>query len=96
MEEKVKENTKDINYLKFNCSKYERDLAVMNEKIKEINEKIDEIKCNQEKYMLDMQTFFDRLTGRYAAKWVEKAMTALITTFCLAVIYAILREIGLE
>lgn len=72
MEEKIRENSKDINILKQSCSTYEKDLAVMQEQITEIKDDIREIKENQEKYMQDMKEFMSKMALEKADKWVEK------------------------
>lgn len=71
MEEKIRQNSKDINILKTACSTYERDLAVMQEQISEIKTDVKEIKDNQKEYMQTMKEFMEKIERTKANKWVE-------------------------
>lgn len=71
----------EINKIKLKCAVHDANYDVMCRDIKDIKSDIKDIK--------------EMLENKYAAKWVEKAVTGLIVLLVLAALYQILNSAGL-
>jgi septation ring formation regulator EzrA len=95
MEERIKQNSQELNKLKDKCSTYDTCMALMQKDIEEIKDELTEIKRNQMNYMNSMEEFLEKVEQRKADKWVEKFAVSLISIFALSALYYIFQQAGL-
>jgi hypothetical protein len=70
-------------------------LAVIETKLETIQSDVSEIKASIKEHIIWEDTKYEEMKKQFAAKWSERAVTGLIATIVTAVIYAILKNVGL-
>jgi len=84
----VDENSQAIKEIRTNCFKEHTTVALM-------KKSIDNLSDSFETYVKEDKEWKEKLEKKFAAKWVERTMVALVSILVLAALYLILQSAGL-